>query len=215
MSPLPRRPHARRSAWARKSARIGRALKSRGGDVLEVVLRLTHDAGGDILDEAVAEQLQRVCTIATVWVADWMAGGNPEDGLDAGREAWELFGALAAHRAAPLHEVTKRCLRWRDGVTGSPRRSPRRMCIPGRDPSAGPSMTQVTLDATLVRMCEVYEAERPQDGRRALRSTGEAGLHGHPRPADGPAQPDPDPRPGRPDARAGPGATRPPSPPCT
>ena len=140
--------------------RIGRALKPRAGEVLDVVLRLTHEAGGDILEEAVGEQLQRICKIATVWVADWMAGGNPEDGLEAGREAWELFGALAAHRAAPLYEVTKRCLRWRDGVAELVTAISREQdCAPAARRRAR-SMIQVTLDATLVRMCEVYEAER-------------------------------------------------------
>jgi hypothetical protein len=29
---------------------------------------------------------------------------------ETGRETWELFGELAAHRAASLNEVTRRCL---------------------------------------------------------------------------------------------------------
>ena len=159
MSPYPDAPLPQELLGA-EVRQIGRALKSRGPDVLEVVLRLTDEAGGDSLEEAVSEQLQRICMIATVWVADWMSGGNPEDGLEAGREAWDLFGALAAHRAAPLHEVTKRCLRWRDGVTELTRRIAKEEGCSAEARRRARAMTQVTLDATLVRMCEVYEAER-------------------------------------------------------
>ena len=45
-----------------------------------------------------------------------MAGGNPQAGLETGREAWHTYGQLAAQSAVPLNEVTKRCLRWRDAV---------------------------------------------------------------------------------------------------
>ena len=145
---------------AEEVRQIGRSLKPRAGEVLDVVLRLTEEAGGDILEPAVGEQLGRICRIATVSVADWMAGGNPEDGLEAGWEAWELFGALAAHRAAPLYEVTKRCLRWRDGVAELVAAISRTEgCSPHARRRAR-SMVQMTLDATLVRMCEVYEDER-------------------------------------------------------
>jgi diguanylate cyclase (GGDEF)-like protein len=139
---------------------LGRALHARADEVLEVVLRLTDEAGGDILEEAVGEQLGRICRIATLAVAEWMSGGKPEDGLDAGREAWELFGALAAHRAAPLYEVTKRCLRWRDGVFEVLRATAREQDCSKEVRRRAMAMTQLTLDVTLVRMCEVYEAER-------------------------------------------------------
>ncbi len=139
---------------------LGHALSDRADDVLAAVLRLTDEAGGDILDEAVGEQLGRICRIATIALAEWMSGGRPEDGLDAGREAWELFGALAAHRAAPLHEVTKRCLRWRDAVAEVLRAKAHEQGYSKEVRRRALGMTQVTLDVTLVRMCEVFEAER-------------------------------------------------------
>ena len=94
---------------------LGSALRARAPRVLELVLERTAEAHGE-LSAQVDESLERICTIATVTVADWMSGGRPEDGSDAAREAFELFGQLAAHREAPLHEVTKRCLRWRDSL---------------------------------------------------------------------------------------------------
>ena len=47
-------------------------------------------------------------------VARWIAGEGLEVAYEAGREAWQIFGELAAHRAASLNEVTRRCLCWRD-----------------------------------------------------------------------------------------------------
>lgn len=139
--------------------RLGAALGGRSEDVVEEIRRLTLLAGPD-LDDATRISFERVGAIATSSVAQWMAGGRPEAGLDAGREAWEIFGQLAAHRAAPLHEVTKRCLRWREAVHLLLQEIATEMCIPGEILARAMSMTQITLDVTLVRMCEVFETER-------------------------------------------------------
>jgi diguanylate cyclase (GGDEF)-like protein len=139
--------------------RLGKELRGRSEDVVEEIRRLTHAAGKD-LDDAVRSSFERVGAMATISVAQWMAGGRLEAGLDAGREAWEIFGQLAAHRAAPLHEVTKRCLRWREGVHVVLRQIAARANIGSEVLAQAFSMTQVTLDVTLVRMCEVFESER-------------------------------------------------------
>ena len=47
--------------------RLGRALQTRSAEVLDIVLRLNEEAHGDLLEEAVSEQLQRICRIATIW----------------------------------------------------------------------------------------------------------------------------------------------------
>ncbi len=138
---------------------LGRNLQLRAEEVLSVVRRLNEEADS-LLEESIEEQLARICRQATVWLADWMSGGTPEDGLDAARESWELFGALAAHRAAPLHEVTKRCLRWRDGVAEILRSIAIEQDLTRESRRRALGMTQMTLDVTLVRMCEVFEAER-------------------------------------------------------
>ncbi len=142
---------------------LGAMLQARAEQVLEGVSARTQTAKGE-LEPAIDDSLGRICTIATIAVARWMSGGNPEDGLEAGREAWELFGQLAAHRAAALTEVTKRCLRWRDSLGDV-------LYAAGREIGSSPealrrarSMAQVTLDVTLVRMCEVFEAERIRMG---------------------------------------------------
>ena len=98
--------------------------------------------------------------LATVTVARWMEGGAPEDGVKAGREAWGVFGQLAAHRAAPLNEVTRRCMAWRDAVDEVLADHARALQTPPAVLARARAMTQATLDATLVRVCEAFEAER-------------------------------------------------------
>ncbi len=138
---------------------LGSTLRERAPRVLELVLERTADAHGE-LGPPVDESLERICVIATVTVADWMSGGRPEDGMDAAQEAFELFGQLAAHRAAPLHEVTKRCLRWRDSVADALREIAVHAGVSDRARRRALAMAQATLDVTLVRMCEVFEQER-------------------------------------------------------
>ena len=139
--------------------RLGDALQARASEVVEQTVVLTLAAGPD-LDETLRASFERVGVMSTMAVAQWMAGGRPEAGLEAGREAWEIFGQLAAHRAAPLNEVTKRCLRWRDALNHLVR-----VCVDEMELAPGVlerarSMAQITLDVTLVRVCEVFEAAR-------------------------------------------------------
>jgi hypothetical protein len=96
--------------------RLGEALNARSADVVELTVARTAESGEVRDAPVVKDSFERIGMIATITVARWMAGGSPEDGLDAGREAWQIFGQLAAQRAAPLNEVTKRCLRWRDAA---------------------------------------------------------------------------------------------------
>ena len=97
--------------------RLGTTLSERTEDVVSgMVLRTTQS--GQVLDELVEDSFARVGTVSTVAVASWMAGESPEVAREVGRESWHIFGQLAAQRAAPLNEVTKRCLRWRDAARG-------------------------------------------------------------------------------------------------
>ena len=95
--------------------RLGEALKVRTEDVVAGMVVRTEQSGR-VLDATVEEQFARVGTVSTLAVARWMAGEGPEVAREVGRESWHIFGQLAAQRAAPLNEVTKRCLRWCDAV---------------------------------------------------------------------------------------------------
>jgi diguanylate cyclase (GGDEF)-like protein len=148
--------------------RIGVALDGRTDEVLRGTVRRTREAGPDVSDD-VRESLERVGVLATRAIAAWMAGGNPEAGLDAGREAWEVFGHLAAHGDAPLNEVTKRCLRWRDSADEVMGEICAELGIGEDVLREARKMSQLTLDVTLVHMCEAFEKERSRTGLELAR----------------------------------------------
>src|SRR5712691_5182607 len=81
--------------------RLGEALNARCKDVLEQTVARSRESGHVLGGAAVRHSFERICTISTIAVAKWMAGGSPEAGLEAGREAWQIFGQLAAQRAEP------------------------------------------------------------------------------------------------------------------
>jgi len=138
---------------------LGEELDARAQDVFARVSAWTTEAG-PMLDGPVRASFERICGVATSAVASWMAGGRPEAGLEAAREAWDIFGQLAAHRAAPLDEVTKRCLRWRDAVEEVLRESATEIEVPAEVLGRAHAMVRTTLDVTIVRMGGVFESER-------------------------------------------------------
>jgi diguanylate cyclase (GGDEF)-like protein len=140
--------------------RLGEALRARCDVVLAQTVARASGSGAPLGPPFVRDSFERICLLATMTVADWMSGGRPEEGLDAGREAWHIFGQLAAQRAAALHEVTKRCLFWRDSVAAVLRDSADELEISKQALLQARAMVQVTLDVTLVKMCEVFESER-------------------------------------------------------
>jgi diguanylate cyclase (GGDEF)-like protein len=138
---------------------LGDALGARCEEVRADVVERSRGKGAE-LDPPVRESLERMCVLATRAVSRWMAGGDPLADVEAGREAWDIFGQLAARREAPLNEVTKRCLRWRDAVHEILRTIAQESGTPKATLQHALAMTQVTLDVTLVRVCEVFEGER-------------------------------------------------------
>jgi diguanylate cyclase (GGDEF)-like protein len=148
---------------------LGEALHERCDEVRAQTVARAADSGAPLGPPFVRESFERICVLATATVADWLSGGRPEDGLDAGREAWQIFGQLAAQRAASLHEVTKRCLYWRDSVNDVLRDSARNLDVPKEVLVRARAMVQVTLDVTLVKMCEAFESERQRTDEELAR----------------------------------------------
>jgi diguanylate cyclase (GGDEF)-like protein len=138
---------------------LGELLDARAQDVLERVVARSARSGTQ-LEVPVRESLEKMCTITTVALARWLAGGGTEADRKTGRQASELFGQLAAHRAAPLNEVTKRCLRWRDAVEQILRECAAELYLSPATLGEALAMTRRALDVALVRMCEEFEAER-------------------------------------------------------
>lgn len=139
--------------------RLGDELHRRYSEVLEQVsARATRS--GTVLVGDVVVQLDHVLRSSTVAVAGWIAGGDREHALDAGRAGWQIFGELTAERAAPLNEIIKRSVYWRDAVNGVLRDSAEQLSV--EDGALGVAVTMVdrTFDLTVIEVCERFEVER-------------------------------------------------------
>jgi diguanylate cyclase (GGDEF)-like protein len=139
--------------------RLGEALSARTEEVVAGMLRRSADSG-QALDAVVEDSFVRVGTVSTIAVARWMAGEGPGVARDVGQESWRIFGQLAAQRAAPLNEVTKRCLRWRDAADDVVRETAEQLHLSPEVLAWALGMLQRSLDVTLVRMCQSFESER-------------------------------------------------------
>ncbi|HSZ04609.1 MAG TPA: EAL domain-containing protein [Solirubrobacteraceae bacterium] len=139
--------------------RLGQAVNERTDDVVHAMLRRTTESGCQ-LDAAVEERFARVGAVSTVAVARWMSGESAEVAREVGQEAWQIFGQLASQRAAPLNEVTKRCLRWCDAAREIVQECAHDLALEPAVLTQALSMLQRSLNVTLVRMCESFESER-------------------------------------------------------
>jgi diguanylate cyclase (GGDEF)-like protein len=150
---------AARLELERDLRRLGEALNRRTADVVARIERRTRESGR-ILEPLVEESFVKVGEVSTTAVARWMAGEGPEVAREVGHESWKIFGQLAAQQAAPLNEVTKRCLRWRDAAEEAVGEIAKELRLPRSVTERAAAMLQRSLDVTLVRMCESFEAER-------------------------------------------------------
>ncbi len=147
------------SAMDRDLIRLGEALNARTDDVVAGMIGRSTSSG-QVLDEVVEDSFSRVGAVSTIAVARWMAGEGAEAAREVGQESWSIFGQLAAQRAAPLNEVTKRCLRWRDAAEDVVREASAQLELGPEVLAWALGMLQRSLDVTLVRMCQSFEFER-------------------------------------------------------
>ncbi len=150
---------SQRSDSERALERLGEALNRQTDEVLARIVKHV-EGSGRILDPEVEESFQRVGTVSTTAVARWMSGEGADVAREVGREAWQIFGEFGARRDAPLNEVTKRCLRWRDAAAEVLRELAVELKTPEDVLAVALGMLQRSLDVTLVRMCESFETER-------------------------------------------------------
>ncbi|HET9184668.1 MAG TPA: EAL domain-containing protein, partial [Solirubrobacterales bacterium] len=139
--------------------RLGEALKERVEVVMELTAPRRSRPGHEV--EAVAEEsFVRLAHSSTLVVARWIAGEDIAVVIEAGRESWEIFGELAVHRAACLDEVTHRYFRWRNAMAEVLRRCGEELEVEADALAAALSILQMSLEFSLVRMCECFEEER-------------------------------------------------------
>jgi diguanylate cyclase (GGDEF)-like protein len=148
-----------RLALERELRLLGEQLNERTEEVVAGIVRRNEESG-IMLESLVEDSFAKVGAVSTVAVARWMAGESAEVAREVGHESWRIFGQLAAQRAAPLNEVTKRCLRWRDAAEDMVRDLAGQHDLREEVQERACKMLQRSLDVTLVRMCQSFEDER-------------------------------------------------------
>jgi diguanylate cyclase (GGDEF)-like protein len=152
--------------------RLGEALKTRTEDVLELTVARSGGSGHEV-DALVQESFERISMSSTIAVARWLAGEGLEVARQAGQETWEIFGELAAQRAASLNEVTRRSLFWRDSMAEVLRDSAAGLDVPPEALGEALNILQLSLEFSLVQMCECFESERQRSDEELKRREGE------------------------------------------
>ncbi len=141
-------------------APLGEALKARAEDVLAQTVALTTGAGYQEVDAVVQGSFERISVSSTTAVSRWIAGEGIEVAIEIGRETWEIFAELAAHRAATLDEVTRRCFAWRNVMAEVLHESAAELDSSPEAVAQALSILQLSLEFSLLRMCECFEVER-------------------------------------------------------
>jgi diguanylate cyclase (GGDEF)-like protein len=147
---------------------LGEALKARASDVLDLTTARTRGRSDDV-DAVVKDRFERINRSSTLAVARWIAGEGAEVAIEAGEETWTIYGELAAHRAASLNQLTKRCVWWRDSAAMVLRESAAQL---GASPEAlaqALSVLQLSLEFSLVRMSKCFDTERQRTDEELAR----------------------------------------------
>ncbi len=157
--PVPAPPSAAPEQPADELRLLGETLKARAADVLTETIARTAESG-EVVDAQVQDRFERICVSSTDAVARWIAGEGIEVTNDAARETSQIFGELAARRAASLNEVTRRSLWWRNVMADVLRDSAARLGVSAGVLTEALNMVQLSVEFSLLRMCECFEAER-------------------------------------------------------
>ena len=84
-----------------------------------------------------------------------------------------MFGQLADNHTVPLNDLTKRCLRWREAVDYVLGDIATQLETPPEVLAEAHAMVQLTLNITLVRLCEIFGSERARTDEELARREGE------------------------------------------
>jgi diguanylate cyclase (GGDEF)-like protein len=138
---------------------LGETLLARADDVLSETIARTAESG-ETVDAMVQRSFERICESSTSAVARWIAGEGIEVTNEAARETSKIFGELAAHRAASLGEVTRRSLWWRNVMAEVLRDCAVQLGVSAEALAEALNMVQLSVEFSLIRVCESFESER-------------------------------------------------------
>ncbi len=166
--PVPQPPSEQIQADPADLRRLGEMLCARKDEVLRRTVEATAGSG-EAVDEPIQHSFERICCNSTVAVARWIAGDGLEVTMDASRETSKIFGELAAHRAASLHEVTRRSFWWRNVMTEVAQECARELGSPPEAVAQALNMIQLSLEFSHLRVCESFEKERQRTDEELTR----------------------------------------------
>jgi diguanylate cyclase (GGDEF)-like protein len=162
------RPDPSSAALAAELRLLGEATLERCPDVLAETVAKTSKSG-QAVDSPVQSSFEEICTASTTAVARWIAGDGLEVTLDASRATSTIFGELAAHRAASLHEVTRRSLWWRNVMADVLRDCATTLGVSQEALDRALNMLQLSLELSILKVCECFEREREQTDEQLAR----------------------------------------------
>jgi diguanylate cyclase (GGDEF)-like protein len=139
--------------------RLGEAVLARADEVLAETVARTADSGEPV-DPPVQQSFERICINSTTAVARWIAGDGLEVTNDSARETSHIFGEMAARRSASLQEVTRRMFWWRNVFGDVMRVEAARLRTPQAVLKDSLEMLQLSVEFSLLRMCQCFEKER-------------------------------------------------------
>ncbi len=154
---------------------LGDALKARAADVLERTSARVTGRGRDV-DAVVQDRFQRINRSSTIALSRWLSGEGVEAAIEGGKETWTIYGELAAHRAASLNQLTKRCLWWRDSVAEVLGESAAQLDAPPEALTQALNVLQMTLEFSLVRISKCFDTERQRTDEELARREEELGF---------------------------------------
>jgi diguanylate cyclase (GGDEF)-like protein len=138
---------------------LGHELSVRTEDVVARTTKRSAESGRTLAN-VLEESFEDISSVSTIAVARWMAGEGEAVAREVGQESWRIFAHLASQQEAPLNEVTKRCLRWRDCALEVLEECAADLGAGEATLARARGMVQRSLDVTLVRMCQSFEEER-------------------------------------------------------
>ncbi|MCW3031257.1 MAG: diguanylate cyclase domain protein [Solirubrobacterales bacterium] len=162
------RPEPATEALAYDLRRLGEATLARCEDVVAETVAQTASSG-QIVDPPVQKSFEEICVASTTAVARWIAGDGIEVTLDASRQTSRIFGELAAHRAASLHEVNRRSLWWRNVMADVLREEGARLGVSDEALDQALNMVQLSVEFSILRVCECFEQERQRTDEELAR----------------------------------------------